>query len=107
MFFIWIWTFVLGDESDVQIVSPTDLLEPTSNTNDKTKDQEKGNQDHDTTEPTFSSILRSTLAQDKLHMEIVRWPKKRSPQNSLSAERKKRQKELVLQNDAEQKKGLG
>ena len=107
MFFIWIWTFVLGDESDVQIVSPTDLLEPTSNTNDKTKDQEKGNQDHDTTEPTFSSILRSTLAQDKLHMEIVRWPKERSPQNSLSAERKKRQKELVLQNDAEQKKGLG
>ena len=53
-------------------------------------------------------MLRSTLAQDKRHMEISQMTTPKKAQNSLSAERKKRQKkELVWQNDAEQKKGLG
>ena len=76
LLFIWIWTFVLGDESHVQIVSPADPLHPSSSTNNKNLEQEKGNQDPDTNEPISSSKIRSTPAQYKLNMEVDQMAKK-------------------------------
>ena len=60
-------------------MSSADLREPTSSINDETHDQEKGNQDHDTTKPIFSLKLRSTLARDKIHTKIGQTTKKKKP----------------------------
>ena len=61
-FITWIWTFVL-DEFDVQIASLADPTESFWSTYDKSDDQEKGNQDHDTTKPTFSSKVQTRKKQ--------------------------------------------
>lgn len=58
----WIWTFVL-DESDIQIASLADSNESFWSTYDKSDDQEKGNQDHDTTKLTFSSKVQTRKKQ--------------------------------------------
>ena len=72
LLFMWIWTFVLGDESDLQIVSSADSLRPSSSTENMNLEQDKGSQDHDTNEPLSYSMLRPTPAQNKL--KHGNWP---------------------------------
>ena len=112
------------NESDVQMVSPADPLQPSSSTNNKNLEQEKGKQDHDTKEPISSSKLRSTPAQDQHNMETDQMTKTTEAHKagldsdivenrketikiikSLSSEKKKRlRKKLVLQKEADRKK---
>ena len=59
-------------------MSPADPLHPSSSTNNKNLEQQKGNQDPDTNEPISSSKIRSTPAQDKLNMEVDQMAKKKT-----------------------------